>query len=492
MLPNSYPANHGVLISRWRRSLRGADLPAPIPRGPLIKGMLSSTRNIYKQTFAGPGSVLLRKRLALDFDLFEEEADEKMLLIQPRKGRGQRSSHRSGATSATNDHATSHPASWQANPQKAPLDAQTSISTGVSENASTTQQSPRAFSETAIKALSLRQLQDLRILVEERIQIKKRFNSTPLRRIINYQAPCSAAHTVHDVDEDAASQTDTLVNNEPQKPVREPLEVRKARYNNTPLRRILSRQASSGYSEHRTPQVPVPTQHEPEPLSVRRARYNNTPLRRILSHQASLSSSISHARRNALPATQAPVANNAPVPRSNTPLRRILSRQASAQPGPRKEDDDVSKRADSVIDPDSPVRSRITVPAARISLNEEEKIGAYETDLWALTSLSPTPSSPPRSSEPEQVLAPADLNDEARVCACEEAVREKAPIPCSLEGDGEKDKSSTATVTVTEVTGVHARRPRLIVVESKGSPLRRILQRQTSKDWRAAARVGAV
>lgn len=454
--------------------------------------MLSNTKNIYRQTFARPASVVLRKRLALDFDLFEEGVDEEMLLIQPRKGGGQRSSQHSSATSATIEYATSHPASWQANPKNTPLDAQTIIMAGVSENASTARSSPRGLSGTDIKALSLGQLQDLRVLVEGRIQIKKRFNNTPLRRIITRQTPCSAAQITHEPDSDTASQTDTLVNNETQETVKEPLEARKARYNNTPQRRILSRQACSGHKEHQTSHAPVHIHHEPEPLSVRRVRYNNTPLRRILSHQTSLSILISPASWDPLPATEAPVANNAPLPRSNTPLRRIISRQASAQPVQRKEDDYVCERADSVIDPDSPVRSRTTVAQARIPWRNEARIRAYEEDLWARTSLSSTPVSLPREAGFERVQAPAGLDEEARVRACEEAVQEKVQRPCILEADEGKDKSSITTVTVTELTGLEARKPRLIVVDSKGSPLRRILQRQTSKDWRAAARVGAV
>jgi hypothetical protein len=382
--------------------------------------MLSSTRKIYRQTFADLGNSLLKKSWAFDFDLSEKGVNgEKdlweMLLIQPRKGRGQRSS------------------------------ATSSINAGSSENVSTTQPSSRAFSKIAIAALSLEQLQELSILVEERIQIKKRFNSTPLRRIINRQTSSSAPPTTPDVDEDAESQTDTLVNTETPDTIKGSPKVRRARYNTTPLRRILARQAPSMHTEGhgQASQVLTRTNHKPESLSVRRARFNNTP------------------------------------------LRRIVTRQVAALPVPRKEDDNVSERADSVIDPDSPVQVRRAELRTSVILNDEERIRAYEMDVW---NLSPSPDTPASSSSDSPMTATVDLNDEERVRAFEEALWDKTPTPCSLKV--EKDEKST-TVTVTKVT-VETKKPTRIVVDSKGSPLRRIVQRQTSKDWRAAARVGVV
>lgn len=331
--------------------------------------MLSSTRNIYRQTFADPGIILLRKSLALDFESSEKAVDSEkdlteMLLIKPRKAR----SPRSGASSDINDHATSHPASWQGTAKKGHPDAQTSINAGPSENVSATQPSSSAFSKTAIAALSLEQLQELSVLVGERIQIKKRFNSTPLRRIIARQTPSSAALTTPDVDEDAQSQTDTLVNTETSVTTRESPEVRRARYNTTPLRRILTRQTSGTYAEGHPSHVPN-ARFEPEPLEVRRARYNNTP------------------------------------------LRRIVARQASAQTVPLKEDDNVSDRADSVIDPDSPVRAKSAGLPTRVDLNDEERIRAYEINVW---NLSPSPETPTSASPSvsDSATAAIALNDE--------------------------------------------------------------------------------
>ena len=393
--------------------------------------MLSSTRSIYKQTFADPGNILLRKSSALNLTSSEKSIEkEKMLLIQPRK--------RSRATSDGNNHATSHPASWQATAQKDPLDAQPSVNAGPFESASLTQSSPRPFSETAIADLSLEQLQNLHVLVEERIQIKKRYNSTPLRRIIARQvsrhASSSTAPTTVQPDSDTASETDTLVNSSTPNNIvsdREPLEVRRERYNDTPLRRILSRQASGAYAEEHghPPHVPNAS-FEAEPQEVRRARYNNTPLRRIVSRQIPSSPSSSSSSRTFLPPS---ICTSTPVPRSNTPLRRILSRQVSAQTVPQKEDDDACERADSVIDPDSPVRSRTTAQTTSVILNGEARIRNWEEAVW-----------------------------------------NKTPILSGFSEEKEQEKGTT--VTVTEVVA-ETKMPTRIVVDAKGSPLRRILQR---------------
>ncbi|KAF3044945.1 hypothetical protein E8E11_000278 [Didymella keratinophila] len=455
--------------------------------------MLSSTRSIYRQTFADPGDILLKKSLFLDFDSSEKGVDEEeMLLIQPRK--------RSRATSDTkdhadHDHATSHPASWQASAQKVSLDAQSPINAGPFESVSPTQPSPRPFSKTAIADLSLEQLQNLHVLVEERMQIKKRYNSTPLRSIIARQAPGSAAPPTVEPDSDTASDTDTLVNSSTPDNIvieREPLEVRRKRFNDTPLRRILSRQAPGAYAEEHgyTPRVPAQSRFKPEPREVRRARYNNTPLRRIVSRQTSSPPSTLPLGRTSLPATPAPApVYDTPIPRNNTPLRRIISRQVSAQIVQRKEDDEVSERADSVIDPDSPVRSRTVAQTTSVVLNDEARIRAYEMDFWKLKSRPEAPALSPNEFGSHALRGSVGLNDEAKIRAYEKALWDKTPI---LSGFSEaKENNRSTTVTVTEVAAL-AQKPRRIVVDSKGSPLRRILQRQTSKDWRAAARVGVV
>jgi hypothetical protein len=445
--------------------------------------MLSSTRNIYRQTFADPGNILLKKSLVSTFASSEDRTDEdEMLLIQPRK--------RSRAIPDTNNHATSHPASWQAQINEASLDARFSIDAGPFESVTSMQSRSRTLSKTAIADLTLEELQKLSGIIEERIQIKKRFNSTPLRRIIARQASrhasSSTAPTTVEPGSYTASETDTLVNTSTPDSVisdREPIEVRRNRYNDTPLRRIIARQAPMMEQEElgRPVQASAQSRFEPEPQEARRARYNDTPLRRIVYRQTSSSSSLSTAS----------VSTNKPVPRSNTPLRRILSRQVSAQTVPRKEDDNASDRADSVIDADSPIRSRTTAQTTSVVLNDEARIRVYEMDIWNLKSrarpVTPTSSSP--SFGAEALRGRVALNDEARIRVWEEEVWAKTTVPPSFSEKKEKTKGTT--VTVTEVV-VETEKPTRIVVDSKGSPLRRILQRQTSKDWQATARVGVV
>lgn len=439
--------------------------------------MLSSTRNIYNQTFARPGNILLKKDLELQSEYFEEglKTDLDMLLIHPRK--------RSRAT-FDNDHATSHPASWQESVQRTVPNAQTPSNTGPDPDLPITYANSTPFSKTEVASLSLEQLQELSVLVSDRILIKKRFNITPLRRILARQALSSGFQTPSRPDSDTASQTDTLVNAEMPETVKESPETRRARYNNTPLRRILSRQTAAGSRDQKSPETLAHAQYEREPLEVRKARYNNTPLRRIVSHQTS--STLAGAQPTAPPKTpqQLPPA---PVPRSNTPLRRILSRQTSAQTVSAKEnDDDSSERADSVIDPDSPIRSRTAAPSTSLVLNDEERIRAHESALWtwSTNSLASSASSLNLSDRAGMLV-----NDEASIRAFEEILWAKtAPSPPAVQVG--KEKETETTVTITELGD--AKKPKRIVVDSKGSPLRRILQRQSSADWRAPARVGVV
>ncbi|KAF3048417.1 hypothetical protein E8E12_011785 [Didymella heteroderae] len=438
--------------------------------------MLSSTRDIYRQTFADPGNILLRKSLRLEFHSLEKEFDghKDMLLIQPRE--------RSRAI-PDHDHAISHPASWQADVQKAPQDAQSSISAGAPPDVLTTHSSPSTFSKTEIAALSLEQLQELTILVSDRIQIKQRFNNTPLRRIISRQASSGAFQTTFGPDSDTASQTDTLVYTETPDTVREPPEVRRARYNSTPLRRILSRQTSTSHGTENL-SAPAHTHSPAEAPSVVKARYNNTPLRRILSRQTpSAPPPSALAARQSIPVSESPVPH-APMPRSSTPLRRILLRQVSAQ-AIEKEDDEISERADSVIDPESPVRALSTAsavaPAVDVALisSNKDRIQAYETNVWGFNSSLPSTATLTLPSPGLVEKARVRLNDEVRVRAYEESVWAKTPFPPRVAVEKEKEKEKSTTITVTEVL-VEAKRPKRIVVDSKGSPLRRILQRQTT------------
>ncbi|KAF2623295.1 hypothetical protein BU25DRAFT_181881 [Macroventuria anomochaeta] len=437
--------------------------------------MLSSTRNIYNQIFAAPGNLLLKKAQGEKRDKVEEECGkiDDMLLIEPRK--------RSHAT-FNHDHATSHPASWQSDAKEMSASVQTSSTDAVhlSLSTSTARADHTSFSKSSVATLNLEQLQQLSALVEDRIQIKKRYNNTPLRRIIARQVSGNAFQETSRPASDTFSQTDTLVNTEAQEIVREPLEVRRARFNSTPLRRILSRQVSTETKRDVSSSASLSKSYEPEPLEVRKARYNNTPLRRIVSRQASSeqaqSTETSDDRSNSPVSSRSYVPT--PVPRSNTPLRRILSRQASVQTAPQKDDDSVFERADSVIDAESPVRSRRTASPAphspTISLNCDSRIRAYEEALW---------------KKPTGQNASVHLNSESRIRAYEEALWAKTAPP-RRSGAEEKDTQAT-TITVTEVAA-EAKKPTRVVVDSKGSPLRRILQRQTSRDWRAPATVRVV
>lgn len=388
-----------------------------------------------------------------------------MLLVQPRK--------RSRATFDL-DHSRSHPASWQPVAQATPTDARSPADVA-------TPNSTISLSKSSIAALSLEQLQELSTHISDRIQIKKRYNNTPLRRIIARQVSSTPAPTPARSEDDTFSQTDTLVNSEVLEAPRESAATIQARYNSTPLRRILARQASAEQSSTPSRSALATPRYEPESLEVRKARYNDTPLRRILSRQTSaehFKETTSSTAPSPSPVSPQRSISTA-VPRSNTPLRRILSRQSSSQtPPPRqKDDDELSDRADSVISPDSPILSKAThQPSALIELTPEARIRAYETALWGLTKPAPTPA--PREH----------FNSEARIRAYEEALWAKETAQVRSP---EAEESKETTVTVTEVSA-DAKKPKRIVVDSKGSPLRRILQRQTSRDWRAPARVGVV
>ncbi|KAJ4987046.1 hypothetical protein SVAN01_07462 [Stagonosporopsis vannaccii] len=426
--------------------------------------MLSSTRNIYSQTFAAPGKFLWQKAHGEQVqNLKELERDDAMLLIQPRKH---------SCAIFDQDHARTHPASWQ------PVAQDTSAYDRATINAAALS-SAASFSKSSIAALSLEQLQELSLHISDRIQIKKRYNNTPLRRIIARQSSGTPSSTPVRCEEDNFSQTDTLVNSEVLEVPRESAEAIRARYNSTPLRRILARQTSTEQRSVPFRNTSTAPRYEPEALEVRKARYNNTPLRRILSHQTCVDYSIDTSS-STIPSPVTPQRSvSTPVPRSNTPLRRILSRQTSTQtiPTRQKDEDELSDRADSVVSPDSPILSKTPrQPSALINLTSEARIRAYETALWGLT--KPVPLTAAREQ----------LNSEARIRAYEEAIWAKHAKPVRAP---QPEESKGTTVTVTEVS-TDAKKPKRIVVDSKGSPLRRILQRQTSRDWRAPARVGVV
>lgn len=424
--------------------------------------MLSSTRNIYCQTFAAPGKFLLRKAQGEPpEDVRNLEGYKDMLLIQPRK--------RSRAN-FDQDHARSHPASWQPVVQETPADIRASTHTVVSGSVA-------SFSKSSIAALSLEQLQELSTHISDRIQIKRRYNNTPLRRIIARQVSGAHSPTPTRPEEDTFSQTDTLVNSEVLEAPRDSVESIQARYNSTPLRRILARQVSAEQREKSTSNASSTPPYEPESLEVRKARYNDTPLRRILSRQTSAEHPKETTSSNVSSSISSQRSVSTIVPRSNTPLRRILSRQASAQTilTRQKDDDELSDRADSVISPDSPILSRpVSQPSVLVELTSESRIRAYEIAVWGITKTLPLPA------------AREHCNSNDSIRAYEEAIWAKHAV---LVRAPKPEESQGTSVMVMEVFA-DAKKPKRIVVDSKGSPLRRILQRQTSQDWRAPARVG--
>lgn len=295
-----------------------------------------------------------------------------MLLIQPRK--------RSRAL----DHATTHPASWQTDTTDSLVCEARTFSRAESSSPSTVCDDGTGFSTTSIAALDLHQLQQLSVLISERIQIRKRYNNTPLRRIIARQVSTQPVHGSVKVEEDRLSQTDTLLGPEAVEVeiAKESPEAIKARYNDTPLRRILSRQVSVMGKEARPHDASGRVQPAREPVEVRKRRYNNTPLRRILSGQATLE----RPREPAANIVASPslytvhTTPSTPVPRSNTPLRRILTRQVSAHSVTLKEEDDeLSDRADSVISLASPTLSRQT-PAHLSSLEDHVHSGLFSAE----------------------------------------------------------------------------------------------------------------
>ncbi|XPT01148.1 hypothetical protein M3J09_010289 [Ascochyta lentis] len=405
--------------------------------------MLSCTWNRYHQTFAAPHNLFrVSAEKELKFLLEASNKDKSMLLIQPRK-----------RTRAIFEQSITEPPELRQTEKILSRDTQEVLKCS---DIGKTRDDYDGLYKNRISAMSIEQLQEISILVSNRIQIKKRYNNTPLRRIITRQVSQDIPQSSSRPESDTFSQSDTLVNTEPHEIVKESPESIQARYNSTPLRRILSRQASAekGPADVSSPAVTVAS-YEARSPETRRASYNDTPLRRIISRQTSGHQYNTHKSNvdRTLTTTPASARNTSPmpIPRSNTPLRRILSRQVSAQAIVTKEDNELSERADSVISPTSPIRSRST-----------------------------------------QATAPTHLNSEATSCAYEEEVWKKsAEKPRAQSQKEETEGLAAVQVTVTEITA-DADRSKRIVVDSKGSPLKRILQRQDSEDWKALARVAAV
>jgi hypothetical protein len=398
--------------------------------------MLSRTRNLYHSTFAVPEYNLVNTASHISYHSFTEDygSDDTMLLSQSRKR-----TDANFVLSSVDGHQVLKP---QPPGDKQQEQTQEGFAGDIMKH-----EPFNLVFKHRIATLSLEQLTELSGLVSERIHIIKRYNNTPLRRIIAHQVSTDTSQSYCD----RFSQTNTLLNTEASeitpKSIKDTPEAIQARFNSTPLRRILSRPVPADSRKTEQPSRPIPSaKYEPEPMEVRRARYNNTPLRRIISRQTYPEALINKEELdNTESSDPLPVTTPQRVLRSNTPLRRILSRQQSSPMEYEKDYDAVSTRADSFIDPDSPVYSESSANspphATTVILNSKAKVREYEEAPWKTASYS---------------------------------------LP---------DKEARATVvTVTEVVP-ETKKPRRIVVDSKGSPLLRILQRQTSKDWRAPARV---
>lgn len=174
--------------------------------------MLSSTWIRYHQTFAAPHRLLHTDR---EREPHGSGNNETMLLIQPRKR-------------------TRTVFEQSANQQQASglhFETQEVI---VSSHAPTQREKYDTSYRSDISSLSLEQLEELSTLVSERIQIKKRYNNTPLRRIIQRQVSNDTSSRTSNLDSDTSSQTDTLVNPESPENVKETSGVIQARYNSTP------------------------------------------------------------------------------------------------------------------------------------------------------------------------------------------------------------------------------------------------------------------
>lgn len=152
---------------------------------------------------------------------------------------------------------------------------------------------------------------------------------------------------------------------EPPKVLKDDEGVIKARWNNTPLRRILSRQLDAARAGAQGDPASTAGECEVERLVGRRARCNNIPLRCVRSGRMCTTSTC-HAKIDdyVVLRCEAAVSDDIErdretelVSRSNTPLRRVLERQVGTQAVVRRGDAE-EERADSVVDSGSPTGLR--------------------------------------------------------------------------------------------------------------------------------------
>ncbi|KAL5400202.1 hypothetical protein PMIN02_000088 [Paraphaeosphaeria minitans] len=167
---------------------------------------------------------------------------------------------------------------------------------------------------------------------ERLAQLKARYNNTPLRRILARQLSKEVTpirvSSAPDLQDETPSPADTVISLQ-YASEKEGIAQIKARFNNTPLRRILARQTSREINAIRSPRVPLEKKGIVSPVDS------------VISEQDAqefAQSTVSEHRQkrteewaNGIDGdSQMENTRNAPVRRSNTPLRRILERQVSA------------------------------------------------------------------------------------------------------------------------------------------------------------------
>ncbi|KAF2450387.1 Clavaminate synthase-like protein [Karstenula rhodostoma CBS 690.94] len=174
-----------------------------------------------------------------------------------------------------------------------------------------------------------------RLATEEQIerervaQIKARYNNTPLRRILARQlskevTPIQAT-SAPEAENETPTPVDSVISAQ-DAAEHDTIAQVKARFNNTPLRRILARQTSREVTPIRVPE---------EKKSV------PSPVDSVISEQDAselVQSTVSEHRQKRTEEWASGIdgdlevekTRSVPVKRSNTPLRRILERQASA------------------------------------------------------------------------------------------------------------------------------------------------------------------
>lgn len=194
------------------------------------------------------------------------------------------------------------------------------------------------LSGVLLSTLSPVELDSLAFLVaqekERREEVKRRYNNTPLRRILARQLSKEVS-VIYSLEGHASPEVESTISEtktvDPAK-----------RYNNTPLRRILARQMGDNDTLPREGEKHAGTSPQEavlisEPLDTV-ARYSNTPLRRILSRQMGREFTALMKPSTLEPKDEPPSLVDAVTPKdhppvryNNTPIRRIIARQLSGE-----------------------------------------------------------------------------------------------------------------------------------------------------------------